>query len=111
MTPTQRTLALLRKEGWLCHIAEHWNAYAHIRQDAFGVIDIIALRPGTILGIQCTSAANHAARREKMRTSEGAAAWLAAGGKLELWSWGRRGPRGKRKTWQVNREPFGGGTI
>ncbi|WP_428851320.1 hypothetical protein [Imbroritus primus] len=49
-SPTQRTLALLRKEGYTAEVTEHWNAFAGIRQDLFNVIDVLALGDGEILG-------------------------------------------------------------
>lgn len=55
-TPTTaKSLAKLRKAGYKCAIVEVWNAHAFKRQDMFGFIDIIALKPGEILGVQTTS--------------------------------------------------------
>jgi hypothetical protein len=36
VTPTQRSLAYLRAEGWQVAIVERWNPHARIRQDLFG---------------------------------------------------------------------------
>ncbi len=44
-SPTSRSLAECRKRGWTAQVVEHWNPHAHIRQDLFGVIDIVALIP------------------------------------------------------------------
>jgi hypothetical protein len=54
-SPTKRTLAKLRKEGYLCAIVEKFNRFAGIRQDLFGFIDILAIREGEIIGVQTTS--------------------------------------------------------
>ena len=55
-TPTQRTLRELRNQGRRCQIVERWNAYvgAHgVRQDLFGIIDVIALDPQRgVVGVQ-----------------------------------------------------------
>jgi len=46
MTPTQRTMKMLKSENWTCQIVEHWNPFARIRQDLFGFADILATRSG-----------------------------------------------------------------
>jgi len=53
---TQRTLKALRNDGWLVVVAERWNPYARKRQDLFGRIDLVAIKPGVgIMGVQvCT---------------------------------------------------------
>lgn len=130
-SPTQLTLAELKKRGWPAAITEHWNQYAHIRQDLFGVFDLLAIRPNTvteyrsrltltgpmfepigdipaILGIQVTSASNRAARRDKLQAWLHLKAWRAAGGEVELWTWGKQGARGKRKLWTLTVEKITG---
>ena len=105
MSPTQRTLAYLRKEGRRAQVVERWNQYARVRQDLFGCIDIVALGRRQILGIQATDGTSVAKRLTKMLTEKSAEVrdWLAAGGRLECWGWRKTGPRGKRKTWSVRR--------
>lgn len=104
MTPTQRTLALLRQEGWICQVVEKWNAHARKRVDLFGIIDIVALKPGIILGVQTTSGAGHSARIAKARAEPRLRDWLCAGGRFEVISWAKRGKRGKRKLYQVRKQ-------
>ena len=55
MTPTQRSLALLREEGYTVAIVEKWNPHVRIRQDLFGFIDLLAIRKGETLAVQRTS--------------------------------------------------------
>ena len=55
MTPTQRSLAYLRDEGYLVAIVEHWNPFARIRQDLFGFIDLLAIRRDETLAVQVTA--------------------------------------------------------
>ena len=106
MSPTQRTLAHARKLGYLCAITERWNVYAKIRQDLYGFIDVLAFDKDNIIAIQTTSGSNHAARVEKILASPIAMAWLVqVNRKIEVWSWAKQGPRGKRKTWVLRREP------
>ncbi len=103
-SPTQRALADLRKLGYTVQVVERWNPYAKIRQDLFGFIDIIAMRPGELLGVQACAGASHAARREKALSEPRLRTWLEAGGKAEIWSYAKQGPRGKVKMWTLRRE-------
>ena len=52
ISPTSRTLKYLRTQGWEAGIVEKFNPYAHVRQDLFGFIDIIALGEKKIIGVQ-----------------------------------------------------------
>jgi hypothetical protein len=104
MSPTQRTMALLRELGFSARIVEHWNPFARRRQDLWGA-DIIAMREGVgILLIQTTTGDNHAARREKLAGIPEAWEWMRSGGRFEIWSWSKTGGRGKRKLWTLRRE-------
>lgn len=104
-SPTSRTLAKLRELGFTAQVVERWNPHARIRQDLFGCIDVIAIRPGVgIVGIQACAGASHAARVAKMKAEPRLAEWVESGGKAECWSWAKQGPRGKQKTWTLRRE-------
>jgi hypothetical protein len=86
VSPTQRALKHLRTLGYQAQVVEKWNAYAKVRIDLFGCIDIIAVRDGEpVLGVQCTSHANLAKREAKCR--ELGQAWLSTGSRLEAWAW------------------------
>lgn len=105
MSPTQRSLAYMKDLGFTCAVVEHWNSFARIRQDMFGVIDVVCLMPGVgVVGVQTTSGSNLAARRTKSLAEPRLRTWLESGGRFELHGWRKIGPRGKRKTWQVVRE-------
>ena len=126
MTPTQRTLAECKRRGWIAQVVEKWNPHARVRQDLFGCIDIVACvpvsypskkhplegidvfipteQPSYILGIQACAGSSHAARKTKALAEPRLRAWLGAGARFEVWSWSKRGPRGKRKTWQLREE-------
>jgi hypothetical protein len=104
MTPTQRALTLARKLGWQVAIVEKWNPHAKIRQDLFGVFDLLAVGNGKITGIQVSSGSNHAARVRKIREWAGLEDWLKAGGHAEVWTWSKKGPRGKAKVWTLRNE-------
>jgi hypothetical protein len=102
VSPTQRTLAHLRKHGWRVQVVERWNAYARVRVDLFGCIDLLALRPGETLGVQATSGDNTSKRVVKAKECDGLRAWLEAGNAFQVFGW-RKLTRGrKRPTWEPN---------
>jgi hypothetical protein len=104
-SPTQRSLQLLRKDGFTAQVVEHWNAFAHIRQDLFGFIDIVAISDNRVgvLGIQATSQTNVSHRLEKCLPMESLKLWLMAGNTFEVHGWGKKGKRGERKLWKIDR--------
>ena len=115
-SPTSRTLEECRKRGWLAGVVEQFVRFpppGH-RVDLFGVIDIVAVVPpsdeerGAILAIQATAgnSGDHARRRAKILAEPRAKRWVEAGGRLELWSWGLRGDRGKAKRWMLRIETY-----
>jgi len=107
-TPTKKSLELLRKEAYTVDIVEHWNAFAHIRQDLFGIIDLVAIRldePG-VLGIQTTSMTNVSVRLKKASENAALFVWLKAGNRFEVHGWKLAGKKGERKFWQVVRQPL-----
>lgn len=87
MTPTQRTLKLLRDEGYLAAVVERWNAHARVRQDLFGVVDVIGIREGETLAVQATSASNVSARVRKIADSEATPVIRAAGWRFVVHGW------------------------
>lgn len=86
-SPTQRSLARLRKEGYRAAVTEHWNPFAKIRQDLFGIIDIVAIKAGSTLGVQTTSYNNMGARIKKILESEAYPDLIAAGWKVICHGW------------------------
>jgi hypothetical protein len=105
-TPTQRTLALLRAEGYTAEVVEKRLPRCFITRDLFGCIDVLAVRPGSPpLGVQCTTRTNQAARLTKAVALPELRTWLASGTVFEVWGWAKVGARGKAKRWQVNRRP------
>ncbi len=70
MSPTQLSLRHLRKQGYIAAVVERWNPHAKIRQDLFGIIDVLAVGNGETIGVQCTSYSNVSKRVNKMAESE-----------------------------------------
>ena len=105
-SPTQRSLEKLRKEGWTCAITERWNAYAKLRQDLFGFIDVLAFRGNEVLAVQTTSGSNVSARLDKIHGLQSASLWLESPNrKIVIHGWAKRGGRGEVKHWDC-RELF-----
>lgn len=93
-SPTQRTLAYLRAQGYLVAVVEHWNPFAHVRQDLFGIVDVIAVGKGLTLAVQCTDDTSVSKRVNKIADHENTR-WLRdANWSIEVHGWkkGKRGP-------------------
>jgi len=93
VSPAQRSLAHLREAGYLAQVVERWNPHARIRQDLFGVVDIVAIRAGETLAVQATSGSNVAARVRKIADAEALPALRAAGWRLVVHGWRKSGRR------------------
>ena len=105
MTPTQRSLAYLRKAGYTVAVVEHFNHFIGIRQDLFGFADLLAFRPGMpVMLVQTTTGSNVAARRTKVLQNATAKLWVEAKGEVCLHAWALRGKRGERKLWTCEAE-------
>jgi len=93
MSPTQRTLKYLRGMGYTAVITERWNQWAKVRQDLFGIVDVLAVRVGETLAVQCTSAPNVSSRVNKIADHESTPRLREAGWKIEVHGWtkGKRG--------------------
>jgi hypothetical protein len=96
--PTQRTLICLRKTGALAKVVEKYNHYAKRRFDCFGA-DIMCIQGLKLIAIQTTSGDHHADHLTKALANPEVLAWLRTGNGFEVWSWKKKGPRGKRKLW------------
>jgi len=94
VTPTQRSLKHLRDAGYLVAIVERWNPHARIRQDLFGVLDLVAIRDDVTLGVQTTSGSNVAARVRKIAEADAVPALRRAGWALVVHGW-RKGSNGR----------------
>lgn len=98
-SPTARSLALLRQEGYRAAVVEKWNPHSRTRSDLFGVVDVLAIRGAETLAVQATSGSNGAARVKKIAESDALPDMRAAGWAVEVWSW-RKDSKGR---WQCRR--------
>lgn len=107
MSPTARSLAVLRSRGCVYGVVEKWNPGARVRQDFLGFADILAVEPGQlgVLAIQACTTGDQAKRLAKIAENARVAPWLAAGNRVVVWGWAKRGARGKRKTWTLSETP------
>ena len=95
MSPTEKSLKYLRKQGYTAVVTERWNPFARIRQDLFGIVDILCLKPGETLAVQCTSDSNVSSRVAKIAEHENTPKLREAGWRLWVMGWkeGRKEPR------------------
>ncbi len=92
-SPTELSLRALRRDGWVAEVVERFNPHARVRNDLFGVIDILAIRGDETLGVQATSDSNVSARVRKIAESEHIAAIREAGWSVFVWGWKKDGTR------------------
>jgi hypothetical protein len=84
----------MRKLGYTAAVTEHWNGFAKIRQDLFGIVDVLCLCEGNTVAIQCTSGSNVASRVTKIAEHQNTAAIRKAGWKIFVHGW-RKNAAGK----------------
>ena len=112
MTPTGRSLVLLREMGYIAQVVEQWNQYSKTRLDLFGCIDIIAAHEDFgILAVQATTTDNASKREKKALEEPRLLTWLQAGGKFSVHGWALRGARGTRKLWTLSERKIDLGTL
>jgi hypothetical protein len=87
MSPTQRSLKLLRDLGYTVAIVEHWNHFTKRRNDLFGFADLLAIRENEVLLVQVTSGTNTSARVKKITESEHIGIVRDAGIRVEVHGW------------------------
>lgn len=97
---TQRTLKYFRDDGYIVGKVECWNSWTNQRKDLFNIIDFIALKGDSLIGIQSCGQA-FSEHKKKIEAEPLAREWLKTGSKLVLIGWRKllkkRG--GKLKVW------------
>jgi len=107
MLSSTRTKEYLDKKGIKSGLVERYNAHSNKKIDLFNIIDIIALYPDGICGIQ-TCGSDFKAHDEKIKDHvDYAYKWILCGGILELWGWRKlklkRGGKAIRWTPRIKR--------
>lgn len=101
-SPTQRSLAFLRDQGYTVAITERWNPFAKLRVDLFGFIDLLCFKGDEVLAVQTTSNDHVSHRIEKIKGIQAAALWLESPHRrIVVHGWAKKGARGKRKLWEL----------
>jgi hypothetical protein len=103
-SPTQRSLKIMRDQGYYAEVVERFNSFTKRRNDFAGFIDILCLGSGEIVGVQTTSYSNMSARVKKIKESENFDVVIKAGIKIIVHGWRKVGNR-----WQVKEVEVGGG--
>ncbi|HJZ13362.1 MAG TPA: hypothetical protein VJ521_14495 [Acidobacteriota bacterium] len=120
ISPTQLTLARLRKNGsYMAEVVEKWNRWGGPigkdgqrvgnRVDLFNFIDVLAVVPGQVgtLGIQACAASSLSTRIRKVMDDpvlrQRAKWYVAAGNRLLFWGWKQNK---KTKRWEVKERDF-----
>ncbi len=106
-SPMSRTIAECKRRGWEVDIVER-RIWRNVTRDFLGCIDVIAITPDGFIGIQACAGASHAARMAKAQRQGRLGAWFARGARFAVWSWSKRGARGKRKLWTLREEFWNG---
>ncbi len=98
MTPTQRSLELLRKNGYIAEVVERYNSFSRTRHDLFNIGDILAIRSGEVLLVQTTSGGNAKARVNKIIASEHIHTIVGSGINVCVHGW-RKLKHGSKQVW------------
>jgi hypothetical protein len=103
MSPTARTLAYLRRQGFVAAIVERWLPRVARKRDLFGIADVFAFHPRdrVFLLVQATSIPHVGDRLARCKGRPELAAWLRAGGAFEVHGWALRDGRWAPKRVQV----------
>jgi hypothetical protein len=108
MTPTARTLDLMRRSGYLADVCERWVPVPgkNIRRDLFHAFDVLAVHPvrREVVLIQTTTADHLAHRLAKVKAVPELAGLLAAGCKIQLHGWKQLGHRWSVRILEVQAE-------
>lgn len=99
-SPTQRTLAEMRRRGCLADVTERWIPGAMVRRDLFGFGDVLAVGEREVVMIQATSASNAASRIRKITEHENVGAVRKGGIRILVHAW--RKVRGRRHLREVD---------
>jgi hypothetical protein len=107
-SPTKRTLALLRKQGYVVEVVEKRVPGCLVSRDLFGIADVLAVHPeqGIVLLIQATTADHFANRLRRVQEQSVLPSLLAAGVRVEIWAWAKRAGQ-----WHVRREALQPGDL
>jgi len=99
ISPAELTLRDLRNQGYRAQVVEKWNPHARVRQDLFGIIDVLAIGRNETIAVQSTTKHNLKARIKKIAESESIGDIREAGWTVLVHGWHQ--PKGKGTRWQL----------
>lgn len=91
----QRSLAYLRERYPLVTVVERWNPYARVRQDLWGIADLVAVGDD-IVAVQTTTDSHLAEHVKKITDNDNLAILRKAGIRVVCHGWRKRKGR-----WQL----------
>jgi hypothetical protein len=116
----QRSRELLKEQGYDTWIVEKpYNPYTKKRQDLFNCIDLLGIRRDIVGSVGIQACGEDVAAHIKKIIGKGEEGgdfylpanpylktWLEAQNRFFIWSWVKRGAKGKRKTWVLREIEF-----
>lgn len=96
MSPTQRSLKLMRERGLHAEVVEKWIPGANIRRDLWGFCDVLCLGDDGLVAVQCTSLSNISSRIHKITESPLLSRVRKCGIRILVHGWGK-----KKSRWEV----------
>lgn len=80
------TIKHLTERGWYADSVERWCGTS--RRDLFNCIDVVAVKGGKLLALQCTAGGHHYSRLRKAKESDGLCELLKVrGSSFAIWCW------------------------
>ena len=90
-SPTALTIDYLWADGCqLVQKVETWNPFAKRRNDLFECWDVLAIKDGNTIAVQCTSRSNMSSRAKKIAEAESTPHLRKAGWRLLVMGWDKR---------------------
>ena len=103
-SPTQRSLKLMRDNGYYAEVVEKYNSFTRKRNDFAGFLDILCLGEQEVVGVQTTSYSNMSARVKKIREHENLDVVLKSGIRILVHGWHKVGNRWQVKELEIKKD-------
>ena len=87
MTPSARSLALMKSLGYQVDNCDHYNYFTKRRHDLYGCIDLLCIGNGETVAVQVTSKSNMSSRIKKIEASEAFPEMLRSGWRVLVQGW------------------------
>ena len=94
MTPSARSIALMKSLGYQVANCDHYNYFTKRRHDLYGCIDLLCIGNGETVAVQVTSKSNMSSRIKKIEASEAFPEMLRSGWRVLVQGWWKN-PKGR----------------